>query len=146
MGTAGERGGARPEAGPFFALAEVAKRSSDREAWLVIHDRVYDVTRFLDEVGGATAAGGKRSRPAASPAGGDVPAWPPVAPGRRLGDAPETRRAAGALERGGRCAGRSVSLAPAAAWLAERPFHQQMQGRPLGGSGGGGFLYLNSNC
>ncbi|XP_058011550.1 uncharacterized protein LOC131184371 isoform X2 [Ahaetulla prasina] len=49
MGTAGERGGARPEAGPFFTLAEVAKRSSDREAWLVIHDRVYDVTRFLDE-------------------------------------------------------------------------------------------------
>ncbi|XP_026575571.1 cytochrome b5 [Pseudonaja textilis] len=49
MGTAGECGGARPEAGPFFTLAEVAKHSSDREAWLVIHDRVYDVTRFLDE-------------------------------------------------------------------------------------------------
>ncbi|XP_070617822.1 cytochrome b5 type B [Erythrolamprus reginae] len=49
MGTAGECGGARPEAGPVFTLAEVAKRSSEREAWLVIHDRVYDVTRFLDE-------------------------------------------------------------------------------------------------
>ncbi|XP_039186918.1 cytochrome b5-like [Crotalus tigris] len=49
MGTAGECSGARPEAGPFFTLAEVAKRSTDREAWLVIHDRVYDVTRFLDE-------------------------------------------------------------------------------------------------
>uniref|UniRef100_A0A8C7E2W4 Cytochrome b5 type B n=1 Tax=Naja naja TaxID=35670 RepID=A0A8C7E2W4_NAJNA len=49
MGTAGECGGERPEAGPFFTLAEVAKHSSDQEAWLVIHDRVYDVTRFLDE-------------------------------------------------------------------------------------------------
>ncbi|KAL7979673.1 hypothetical protein Chor_004831 [Crotalus horridus] len=49
MGTAEDRSGARPEAGPFFTLAEVAKRSTDREAWLVIHDRVYDVTRFLDE-------------------------------------------------------------------------------------------------
>lgn len=61
METAEERSGARPEAGPFFTLAEVAKRSTDREAWLVIHDRVYDVTRFLDEVG-ARAAGGKRGR------------------------------------------------------------------------------------
>lgn len=61
MGTAEERSGARPEAGPFFTLAEVAKRSTDREAWLIIHDRIYDVTRFLDEVG-ARAAGGKRGR------------------------------------------------------------------------------------
>lgn len=56
MGTAGERGGGAPgagseppEAGPFFTLAEVAKRSTDEEAWLVIHDRVYDVTGFLNE-------------------------------------------------------------------------------------------------
>ncbi|KAM6430154.1 cytochrome b5 type B isoform 2-T2 [Liasis olivaceus] len=57
MGTPGERGGggggggggAPGAAGPFFTLAEVAKRSTDEEAWLVIHDRVYDVTRFLDE-------------------------------------------------------------------------------------------------
>ncbi|NXB00535.1 CYB5B protein, partial [Cnemophilus loriae] len=30
-------------------LEEVAKRNSNREAWLVIHGRVYDVTRFLEE-------------------------------------------------------------------------------------------------
>ncbi|NWH98030.1 CYB5B protein, partial [Tichodroma muraria] len=30
-------------------LEEVAKRNSSREAWLVIHGRVYDVTRFLAE-------------------------------------------------------------------------------------------------
>ncbi|XP_032627282.1 cytochrome b5 type B isoform X2 [Chelonoidis abingdonii] len=41
--------GAAPEGGPFFTLAEVAKRSSSREAWLVIHGRVYDVGRFLEE-------------------------------------------------------------------------------------------------
>ncbi|KAM9122031.1 cytochrome b5 type B [Pangshura tecta] len=41
--------GAAPEGGPFFTLAEVAKRNSSREAWLVIHGRVYDVGRFLDE-------------------------------------------------------------------------------------------------
>ncbi|XP_075795898.1 cytochrome b5 type B [Pelodiscus sinensis] len=35
--------------GPFFTLAEVAQRNSSREAWLVIHGRVYDVSRFLDE-------------------------------------------------------------------------------------------------
>ncbi|NXG88914.1 CYB5B protein, partial [Stercorarius parasiticus] len=30
-------------------LEEVGKRNSSREAWLVIHGRVYDVTRFLEE-------------------------------------------------------------------------------------------------
>ncbi|XP_073164435.1 cytochrome b5 type B isoform X3 [Lepidochelys kempii] len=41
--------GAAPEGGPVFTLAEVAKRNSSREAWLVIHGRVYDVGRFLGE-------------------------------------------------------------------------------------------------
>uniref|UniRef100_A0A8C6Z1G5 Cytochrome b5 type B n=1 Tax=Nothoprocta perdicaria TaxID=30464 RepID=A0A8C6Z1G5_NOTPE len=31
------------------ARLEVARRNSGREAWLVIHGRVYDVTRFLAE-------------------------------------------------------------------------------------------------
>ncbi|NXQ57095.1 CYB5B protein, partial [Anthoscopus minutus] len=30
-------------------LEEVAKRNARRETWLVIHGRVYDVTRFLEE-------------------------------------------------------------------------------------------------
>ncbi|NXL36734.1 CYB5B protein, partial [Glaucidium brasilianum] len=30
-------------------LEEVGKRNSSSEAWLVIHGRVYDVTRFLEE-------------------------------------------------------------------------------------------------
>ncbi|XP_053127435.1 cytochrome b5 [Hemicordylus capensis] len=38
-----------PEGGPLLTLAEVAKRNTQQETWLVIHGHVYDVTRFLDE-------------------------------------------------------------------------------------------------
>uniref|UniRef100_A0A8C5TP10 Cytochrome b5 type B n=1 Tax=Malurus cyaneus samueli TaxID=2593467 RepID=A0A8C5TP10_9PASS len=34
---------------PVFTLEEVGTHNSNREAWLVIHGRVYDVTRFLEE-------------------------------------------------------------------------------------------------
>ncbi|XP_012661570.1 cytochrome b5 type B [Otolemur garnettii] len=33
----------------YYRLEEVAKRNSLEELWLVIHGRVYDVTRFLNE-------------------------------------------------------------------------------------------------
>ena len=36
-----------------FSLEEVkkhAKGGSEKEIWMVIHDNVYDVTKFLDEV------------------------------------------------------------------------------------------------
>ncbi|XP_033014815.1 cytochrome b5 isoform X1 [Lacerta agilis] len=45
-------GGDAPETrerGPVFTLDEVAKRNTDKETWLVISGRVYDVTRFLSE-------------------------------------------------------------------------------------------------
>lgn len=35
----------------YYRLEEVAKRNSPKDIWLVIHGRVYDVSRFLDEVG-----------------------------------------------------------------------------------------------
>lgn len=60
-----ETGGCAAEAGPVFTLEEVGKRNSSREAWLVIHGRVYDVTRFLEEV----RPGGAGSRPVPSGAG-----------------------------------------------------------------------------
>ncbi|ELW50377.1 Cytochrome b5 type B [Tupaia chinensis] len=42
--------GQGPEASvPYFRLEEVGKRSSSKEIWLVIHGRVYDITRFLNE-------------------------------------------------------------------------------------------------
>ncbi|XP_012597829.1 cytochrome b5 type B isoform X1 [Microcebus murinus] len=33
----------------YYRLEEVAQRNSLKELWLVIHGRVYDVTRFLNE-------------------------------------------------------------------------------------------------
>uniref|UniRef100_A0A8C6CPZ1 Cytochrome b5 n=1 Tax=Moschus moschiferus TaxID=68415 RepID=A0A8C6CPZ1_MOSMO len=33
----------------YYRLEEVAKRNSTKEMWLVIHGRVYDVSRFLNE-------------------------------------------------------------------------------------------------
>ena len=48
MGSSGEN-----EA-KYFSLEEVSNhnksRGEDRSIWMVIHDKVYDVTKFLDEV------------------------------------------------------------------------------------------------
>uniref|UniRef100_A0A8C0WUH7 Cytochrome b5 heme-binding domain-containing protein n=1 Tax=Castor canadensis TaxID=51338 RepID=A0A8C0WUH7_CASCN len=33
----------------YYHLEEVAKRNAAKEIWLVIHGRVYDITRFLKE-------------------------------------------------------------------------------------------------
>lgn len=33
-----------------FTLEEVAEHNEKKSVWLVIHDSVYDVTPFLDEV------------------------------------------------------------------------------------------------
>lgn len=33
----------------YYRLAEVAKRNTPKEVWMVIHGRVYDVTHFLHE-------------------------------------------------------------------------------------------------
>lgn len=65
VGKRAEGGGeaAAGPAGPVFTLQEVARRNCSREAWLVIHGRVYDVTRFLEEVRGrAGKRGGLRER------------------------------------------------------------------------------------
>ncbi|XP_044519080.1 cytochrome b5 type B isoform X3 [Gracilinanus agilis] len=46
----GSMAGNEPEASvTYYRLEEVAKRNSEKETWLVIHGRVYDITRFLDE-------------------------------------------------------------------------------------------------
>ena len=38
----------------FYSLEEVSEhnkgRGEDKSIWMVIHDKVYDVTKFLDEV------------------------------------------------------------------------------------------------
>ncbi|KAI1235650.1 hypothetical protein IHE44_0002535, partial [Lamprotornis superbus] len=66
-GRHGEAAAAAPSGdgpAPVFTLEEVAKRNSSREAWLVIHGRVYDVTRFLAEaVPGIVALTVDRAQP-----------------------------------------------------------------------------------
>ncbi|XP_021112132.1 cytochrome b5 type B isoform X1 [Heterocephalus glaber] len=45
----GEKGQGGETSVTYYRLEEVAKHNSVKELWLVIHGRVYDVTRFLDE-------------------------------------------------------------------------------------------------
>lgn len=33
-----------------YSLAEVAKNNTNKNCWLVIHNNIYDVTAFLNEV------------------------------------------------------------------------------------------------
>ena len=33
-----------------YSLKEVEEHTDDKDVWIVIHDRVYNVTKFLDEV------------------------------------------------------------------------------------------------
>lgn len=33
-----------------YTLEEVSKHKTGRDCWVVIHNKVYDVTKFLDEV------------------------------------------------------------------------------------------------
>lgn len=34
----------------LYTLAEVAKHNTNKSVWLVIHNNIYDVTEFLNEV------------------------------------------------------------------------------------------------
>ncbi|XP_043851196.1 cytochrome b5 type B-like [Dromiciops gliroides] len=46
----GSLAGKEPEAGvTYYQLEEVAKHNSAKDAWLVIHGRVYNITGFLGE-------------------------------------------------------------------------------------------------
>lgn len=45
-----ENGGAVDGAVKYFTLEEIGAHSASSDAWLVIHDKVYDITRFLEEV------------------------------------------------------------------------------------------------
>ncbi|KAJ6652495.1 hypothetical protein lerEdw1_011465 [Lerista edwardsae] len=38
-----------PQGGRYITLAEVEKRNTDKETWIVLHGRVYDITSFLGE-------------------------------------------------------------------------------------------------
>lgn len=36
---------------PRYSWEEVKRHNTTESAWVVVHDKVYDVTQFLDEVG-----------------------------------------------------------------------------------------------
>lgn len=37
--------------GRYYRLEEVQKHNNSQSTWIILHHRVYDVTKFLDEVG-----------------------------------------------------------------------------------------------
>ncbi|XP_073515359.1 cytochrome b5 type B [Phyllobates terribilis] len=45
----GEGGSSQESEVTYYSLEDVRKRNSAKELWLVIHGRVYDITRFVEE-------------------------------------------------------------------------------------------------
>lgn len=45
-----ENGGPVESGVKYFTLDEIRAHSMSSDTWLVIHDKVYDITRFLEEV------------------------------------------------------------------------------------------------
>lgn len=110
--------GKEPWRGRYYRLDEVQKHNNSQSTWIIIHNRIYDVTKFLDEVG-ARAAGTLRApepRGAGSLAAPRLPAlcpwWAPVpllrpAAGAALGAAIEPcRKSRGAGPGSGHLSGR----------------------------------------
>lgn len=65
MGGLGEAGsGGEAWRGRYYRLEEVQRHNTSQSTWIILHHRIYDVTKFLDEVGDRYAATVKR------PAGG----------------------------------------------------------------------------
>ena len=48
---------------PEYTLEEVAKHKTPESLWLVIHDKVYDVTKFTEEVRKSIAYSARQTRP-----------------------------------------------------------------------------------
>lgn len=46
----GENGGPVEGDVKYFTLEEIGAHNMCNDTWLVIHDKVYDITRFLEEV------------------------------------------------------------------------------------------------
>lgn len=68
--------GKEPWRGRYYRLEEVQKHNNSQSTWIIIHHRIYDVTKFLDEVS-ARVAGTLRApepRGAGSPAAPRLPA------------------------------------------------------------------------
>lgn len=48
--TNAEENGGPVEGVKYFTLEEIGVHNMSNDTWLVIHDKVYDITRFLEEV------------------------------------------------------------------------------------------------
>lgn len=69
MGGSGEAGsGGEAWRGRYYRLEEVQRHNTSQSTWIILHHRIYDVTKFLDEVGDRYAATVKR--PAVGGGGG----------------------------------------------------------------------------
>lgn len=71
--------GQEPWRGRYYRLEEVQKHNNSQSTWIIIHNRIYDVTKFLDEVGGRIAGTPRAPEPlgAGSPAAPRLPALCP---------------------------------------------------------------------
>lgn len=78
--------GKEPWRGRYYRLEEVQKHNNSQSTWIIIHNRIYDVTKFLDEVG-AGVAGTLRAAPRAVPLAGS-PRLPRPAGAARRGREP----------------------------------------------------------
>lgn len=94
--------GKEPWRGRYYRLEEVQKHNNSQSTWIIIHNRIYDVTKFLDEVGARTAGRRGHRSPAGRPrrrlllAGPVRPSGPrrsrPGAPVGRVGGGPGSGR------------------------------------------------------
>lgn len=45
----------------YYTLEEIRQHNASSDTWLIIHDKVYDITSFLEEVRGGGGDGGGHS-------------------------------------------------------------------------------------
>lgn len=71
----GEKEDKSPEGVKYYRLSEIEEQNSAKSTWVIIHNQVYDVTKFLEEVsnsyfgdpaGGGAAAAGSGLEPSGS--------------------------------------------------------------------------------
>lgn len=68
----GEKDDKSPEGVKYYRLSEIEEKNSAKSTWIIIHNQVYDVTKFLEEVSNSYwgyLAGGGAVAAAAPPTG-----------------------------------------------------------------------------
>lgn len=73
----GEKEGKCQEGVKYYRLSEIEERNSAKLTWIIIHNQVYDVTKFLEEVSNSYCgdlAGGGAATTTTTPTGSGVDA------------------------------------------------------------------------